>query len=87
MHWPLICLRDDDDDDENGKFILLDALLDTAVRELGTHGAFGMVFTDGAASFACGYKNNRWWIFDSHGRASLWRGDQEAAEDCVCIQM
>lgn len=73
--------------EDNPKFISLKILMNTAVNELGSIGSgsdsFGMVFTDGAASFACGYKNRKWWIFDSHITATLWCGDQAAAEERI----
>ena len=76
------CLREEDSED--GKFISLHHLFDTVRKELGAKAnTFGMVFTDGAASFACGYKGGKWWIFDSHIEATLWRGDQAAAEERV----
>tara|TARA_B100000787_G_scaffold165005_1_gene148373 strand:- start:3621 stop:4154 length:534 start_codon:yes stop_codon:yes gene_type:complete len=77
------CLREDDDED--GKFIPIHDLLATVRREMDEKArkTFGMVFTDGASSFACGYKGGKWWIFDSHFEATLWRGTQDEAEDRI----
>ena len=60
----------EDSGTENDKYMSLRQLL----LDVQKHASVGMVFTDGAASFAAGRDNSLWWIFDSHGTASISQG-------------
>lgn len=65
----------EDDATEDGKYLSIKQFLNDVVRnELMSKGSFGIVFTDGASSFATGHSDDKWWIFDSHVRASLYTG-------------